>query len=158
MKDDGSQQEKLLSYPDLIMKSVSPDGQWIIAAGPAPGEERPTGGFAYPIKNGSPVRICTYCDAAWSHDQRFFFVRFRAEGSGEGGKAFVIAQAPGGPLPTFRLTVWIMRKICRVYRLCKRSTSTVFPTSRLATIPRSTRFLVSACTATSIKYPFRNNG
>jgi serine/threonine protein kinase/Tol biopolymer transport system component len=101
MKDDGSQQEKLLSYPDLIMKSVSPDGQWIIAAGPAPGEERPTGVFAYPIKNGSPVRICTYCDAAWSHDQRFFFVRFRAEGSGEGGKAFVIAQAPGRPTPNF---------------------------------------------------------
>jgi eukaryotic-like serine/threonine-protein kinase len=101
MKDDGSQQEKLLSYPDLIMKSVSPDGQWIIAAGPAPGEERPTGVFAYPIQTGTPVRICTYCDAAWSHDKRFFFLRFRAEGSGEGGKVFVIAQAPGRPTPNF---------------------------------------------------------
>jgi eukaryotic-like serine/threonine-protein kinase len=101
MKEDGSQQEKLLSYPDLIMKSVSPDGQWIIAAGPAPGEERPTGVFAYPIQNGTPVRICTYCDAAWSHDKRFFFLRFRAEGSGEGGKVFVIAQAPGRPTPNF---------------------------------------------------------
>ncbi len=101
MKEDGSQQEKLLSYPDLIMKSVSPDGQWIIAAGPASGEERPTGVFAYPIQSGAPVRICTYCDAAWSHDQRFFFVRFRAEGSGEGGKVFVIAQAPGRPTPNF---------------------------------------------------------
>lgn len=101
MKEDGSQQEKLLSYPDLIMKSVSPDGQWIIAAGPAPGEERPTGVFAYPIQTGTPVRICTFCDAAWSHDKRFFFLRFRAEGSGEGGKVFVIAQAPGRPTPNF---------------------------------------------------------
>jgi serine/threonine protein kinase/Tol biopolymer transport system component len=101
MKEDGSQQEKLLSYPDLIMKSVSPDGRWIIAAGPAPGEERPTGVFAYPIQSGAPVRICTYCDAAWSHDERFFFLRIRAEGSGEGGKIFVIAQAPGRPTPNF---------------------------------------------------------
>jgi eukaryotic-like serine/threonine-protein kinase len=101
MKEDGTQQEKLLSYPDLIMKSVSPDGQWIIAVGPAPGEERPTGVFAYPIQNGTPVRICTYCDAAWSHDERFFFLRIRAEGSGEGGKVFVIAQAPGRPTPNF---------------------------------------------------------
>jgi hypothetical protein len=101
MKEDGSQQEKLLSYPDLIMRSVAPDGQWIIAAGPAPGEERPTGVFAYPIHSGTPVRICTYCDAAWSRDQRYFFLRFRAEGSGEGGKAFVIAQAPGRPTPNF---------------------------------------------------------
>ena len=101
MKEDGSQQEKLLSYPDLIMKSVSPDGQWIIAAGPAQGEERPTGVFAYPVKSGTPVRICTYCDAAWSRDQKFFFVRLRAEGSGEGGKVFVIAQAPGRPTPNF---------------------------------------------------------
>jgi hypothetical protein len=83
------------------MKSVSPDGRWIIAAGPAPGEERPTGVFAYPIQSGAPVRICTYCDAAWSHDERFFFLRIRAEGSGEGGKIFVIAQAPGRPTPNF---------------------------------------------------------
>jgi hypothetical protein len=101
MKDDETQQEKLLSYPDLIMKSVSPDGQWIIALGSALGRERPTAVFAYPIHGGTPVRVCTYCDAAWSHDGRFFFVRFRAEGSGEGGKVFVIAQAPGRPTPNF---------------------------------------------------------
>ncbi|HXN23537.1 MAG TPA: protein kinase [Candidatus Dormibacteraeota bacterium] len=101
MKEDGTQQEKLLSYPDLIMKSVSPDGRWIIALGPARGEERPTAVFAYPVQSGAPVRICTYCDAAWSHDDKFFFLRFRAEGSGEGGKVFVIAQAPGRPIPNF---------------------------------------------------------
>jgi serine/threonine protein kinase/Tol biopolymer transport system component len=101
MKEDGTQQEKLLSYPDLIMKSVSPDGQWIIALGPALGKEKLTAVFAYPIQGRASVRICTYCDAAWSHDAKFFFLRLRAEGSGEGGKVFVIAQAPGRPTPDF---------------------------------------------------------
>jgi hypothetical protein len=103
MKEDGSQQEKLLSYPDLIMKSVSPDGHWVIALGPTPavGKESPTAVFAYPVDGSEPVRICTHCDAAWSHDGKFFYLRVRAEGTGEGGTLFVIAQAPGRPVPNF---------------------------------------------------------
>ena len=103
MKEDGSQQEKLLSYPDLIMKSVSPGGHWVVALGPTPavGKESPTAVFAYPVESGEPVRICTHCDAAWSHDGKFFYLRVRAEGTGEGGTLFVIAQPPGRPLPNF---------------------------------------------------------
>lgn len=101
MNEDGSHQEKLLSSPDLIMKSISPDRSWIIAAGPASGDERPTGVFAYPIRSGSPIRICTFCDASWSQDGKLFFLRIRAEGSGEGGMVFVIAQVPNRPVPNF---------------------------------------------------------
>jgi hypothetical protein len=152
MKDDETQQEKLLSYPDLIMKSVSPDGQWIIALGSALGKERPTAVFAYPIHGGTPVRVCTYCDAAWSHDGRFFFVRFRAEGSGEGGKVFVIAQAPGRPTPNFPSGGVEREKDLSGLSVFGSLTSRVFHTLRLLPILRYTRFLVSAFTATSTRY------
>jgi hypothetical protein len=103
MKEDGSQEEKLLPYPDLIMKSVSPDGHWVIAVGPTPaeGKETLTAVFAYPIQDAVPVRICTYCDAAWSQDGKLFYLRIRAEGTGEGGTLFAIAQSLGRPVPNF---------------------------------------------------------
>jgi serine/threonine protein kinase/Tol biopolymer transport system component len=101
IKEDGTQQERLLPFPDLLLKAVSPDRQWMIVEAPAPGEDRPSGVFAYPIHGGTPVRICGFCDAGWSQDERFFFVRIRAEGAGEGGKVFGIALARGRILPPF---------------------------------------------------------
>jgi hypothetical protein len=63
--------------------------------------ELTTFGLAYPVQSGASVRICTQCYAAWSHDDKFFYVRIRAEGTGEGGTLFVIAQVPGHPVPNF---------------------------------------------------------
>jgi hypothetical protein len=59
----------------------------------------PSGLLAYPIQGGSPIRICTFCDAAWSHDEGFFYLRLRNEGGGEGGRAFVLALPSGKSLP-----------------------------------------------------------
>jgi Tol biopolymer transport system component len=101
IKEDGTQLEKLLPFPDMLLKAVSPDRQWLIVEAPTPGDDRPTGVLAYPLHGGTPVRICGFCDAGWSHDERFFFARIRAEGAGEGGKVFVIALARGQVLPRF---------------------------------------------------------
>jgi len=99
IKEDGTQLEKLLPYPGLNLKAVSPDGRWVIVTAPTAEGSRPTGLLAYSIKGGHPARICTFCDAAWSRDGRLFYLRFRTEGGGTGGTVFALTLSAGESLP-----------------------------------------------------------
>jgi Tol biopolymer transport system component len=99
MQDDGTQLGRLLSPSGLGLKAVSPDGQWVIVGAPTTEGSRLSGMFAYPVKGGNPIRICTFCDAAWSHDGRLFYLRLRTEGGGTGGTVFALTLPLGRSLP-----------------------------------------------------------
>jgi eukaryotic-like serine/threonine-protein kinase len=101
MQDDGTQLGRLLSHSGLGLKAVSPDGQWVIVGAPTAEGSRLSGMFAYPVKGGNPIRICTFCDAAWSRDGRRFYLRLRTEGEGTGGTVFAITLPSGRSLPEF---------------------------------------------------------
>ena len=57
MRQDGSERRKVTPDPVIYLINVSPDGQWVIAWIPAPGEESPNAIVAYPVSGGRPVRI-----------------------------------------------------------------------------------------------------
>ena len=102
MSDDGSEMEKVVFDTTAVLEAVSPDGSWVVAHVAVPGaseDDRLSGYLAYPVSGGPPTRICEFCDVGWSRDGRFFYLRLRAVGMGEGGTAFVIALPPGKTLP-----------------------------------------------------------
>jgi Tol biopolymer transport system component len=102
IREDGSEMEKMVFDVTNNIEAVSPDGSWVVASVAVPGaseEDRPTGFLAYPVSGGPPTRICAFCDVGWSGDGRFFYLRLRSAGMGEGGTAFVIALPPGKTLP-----------------------------------------------------------
>src|SRR5207302_4850267 len=65
------QAHKLIPDPTLESAMVSPDGNWIVAATPAPDAESPNMVKAYPKDGGTPLPICRRCFMKWTRDQKF---------------------------------------------------------------------------------------
>ena len=83
MSRDGSDRERITSTPILIKYGVSPDGEWVAAAVPVPGNDQkspdresvPMATMAIPVHGGAFRRICgATCSSKWSADGRFFYV------------------------------------------------------------------------------------
>ena len=100
----GSRSFRVLSTPVLSLKSVSPDGQWVIVRVAVPGGEVPRRALmGYPVRGGVPRMICDNdCPAGWTPDGKLFYFCFHGNGMSESGvdwKTALIPLAPGQDLP-----------------------------------------------------------
>jgi serine/threonine protein kinase/Tol biopolymer transport system component len=74
IKLDGTHRELAAETPILGLSDVSRDGEWAVVG--FSGQDAPSHITAVPIRGGRPRIICTYCQAVWSRDGKFFYVRF----------------------------------------------------------------------------------
>jgi len=98
IKEDGSGRQRIFSTPILDMRSVSPDGAWIVGSLTRAASEPLPDTLALPINGGPPRKICTAdCGPRWSADGRFFSVPIAA-------KTLVLPVPPGRQLPDLPAT------------------------------------------------------
>ncbi len=79
--------------PSWEYELISPRGDWRLL-GIDPGNA-----IAHPIPGGSPVPICSSCEAGWGPGGRFLYIRFRDNGEMAGGKTIVIGLPAGKEIP-----------------------------------------------------------
>ena len=106
VKEDGTGYQKVWPDPILDFFSVSPDGEWLIAGAPVSSEGISAALFAYPVRGGTPVRICLGdCNARWDRAGKFFYLALIEMGSRGGRARTVVLPAPrGGGLPRIPLS------------------------------------------------------
>jgi serine/threonine protein kinase len=81
MKPDGTARSKVGSSPIFDLRSVSPDGRWVVAHVKSPDEEHPYSVVAYPIDGGEPVQLCySLCTGNWSTSGLFFYLQVPPSG------------------------------------------------------------------------------
>jgi eukaryotic-like serine/threonine-protein kinase len=91
-RPDGTGMGKALQQPIAQMGSVSPDGRWISAWAPIPGNGMPAT-QAFPLDGRRPATvICGWCDFGWLPSAAWF-------GSLDGKSTYVVPLAPGQILP-----------------------------------------------------------
>jgi Tol biopolymer transport system component len=97
---DGTGLTKLFEHPVIGTRSISPDGQWLLAYA-RPSRERTGIIMAFPLRGGAPIRIGgSGLHATWSPDGSLLFVSFgRNTYSGRSGNTYVIRLPPGRTLP-----------------------------------------------------------
>jgi hypothetical protein len=92
VRPDGTGLRKALEQPVLLLAGVSPDGRWIAAWAPRPGNGPPAI-QALPLDGGPPVLISAlFPRLRWSLDGRSSFLRGLH-------RTYVIPLAPGEDLP-----------------------------------------------------------
>jgi Tol biopolymer transport system component len=79
MKPDGSGRRKITPERILDVHSVAPDGHWILASAPNPGEEQTTATKAFSVDGTKAVKVCLgYCQLVWDPDGKFAYLFFPA--------------------------------------------------------------------------------
>jgi len=97
IKKDGSGRERITNATILEKVSVSPNGEWVVAAVNVPGA--PAGVSAVSVRSGEIVRICSYeCPSWWSPDGKTFYITTERAAS-TAGRTLAIPLAPGKALP-----------------------------------------------------------
>jgi eukaryotic-like serine/threonine-protein kinase len=77
MKADGSARRKVSAEPILDLHAISPDGRWVFAGAPNPGEEETAGMKAFSLEGGSSVKVCVgFCGIMWDQDLKFVYLDF----------------------------------------------------------------------------------
>ena len=105
VKEDGTGRQKVWPNPILDFFSVAPDGEWVIAGGPVAHEEISAALSAYPVRGGTPVRICVGdCYARWDRAGKSFYVALVEMGSRGGRAQTIVLPAHGGDLPKIPLS------------------------------------------------------
>ena len=84
---DGSELRKALMPPVFLFDSVSPDGRWIIAWAPLPGNGPPLA-QAFPLDGGPPIPIGPFHFLSWSLDGRSMLMG-----------PYIVPLRPGEALP-----------------------------------------------------------
>jgi len=97
MKEDGTGRQKVTPDPILDLESVSPDGQWVIAA--IEGSAEQFAAVAYSTSGGPPIAVCDVCHALWGPDGKFLYVWFHGWGGAEVSRTFAVPVPPGKSLP-----------------------------------------------------------
>jgi serine/threonine protein kinase len=90
---DGEQRKV---YPAALQDfhGVSPNGKWLLSgADPV---------VARRVPNGSPVRICAFCEIGWGPGGKILYLRFRNIGTMGGGRTVAIALHESGGLPSLQ--------------------------------------------------------
>jgi eukaryotic-like serine/threonine-protein kinase len=86
---DGTGLQKALAEPVLFLGSVSPDGRWISAWAPLPGNGPPAN-QAFPLDGGPPIQIGgSFTYLSWPLDGRSVFI----------AGSYLVPLAPGEALP-----------------------------------------------------------
>ncbi|MGD1082226.1 MAG: hypothetical protein ABR881_28240 [Candidatus Sulfotelmatobacter sp.] len=98
MKPDGTARSKVVGSPIFELRSVSPDGRWVVAHVKSPDEEHPYSVVAYPIDGGEPVQLCySLCTGNWSTSGLFFYLQVPPTGD---LNTYMLPLRPGRTLPT----------------------------------------------------------
>ena len=76
--------------------AVSPDGRWVVATSPNPGEESTAGASAFAVDGGAAVPLCLgYCDLTWNIARTLSYIDFPS--LHEGSYALPVAHDTGLP-------------------------------------------------------------
>jgi eukaryotic-like serine/threonine-protein kinase len=79
MKPDGSGRRKITPERILDLHSVAPDGHWILASAPNPGEESTAATKAFSVDGTESVKVCLgYCQSMWDPGGKFVYLSFSA--------------------------------------------------------------------------------
>jgi hypothetical protein len=89
---DGTRLQKAFAEPVFLLWGVSPDGRWISAWAPLPGNEG-SSNQAFPLDGRPPIRIGSSTFLKWSLDGRSVFIITLAS------PAYQIPLQPGEALP-----------------------------------------------------------
>jgi eukaryotic-like serine/threonine-protein kinase len=84
---DGTGLRKALTEPVFLLTAVPPDGRWIVAWAPLPGNGSPSI-QAFPLDGGPPIQIGNFLFPSWSLDGRSVFIA-----------GYLIPLPPGEALP-----------------------------------------------------------
>lgn len=97
--------ERIVDTPILNKFSVSPDGEWVVAFAPAPGEDASsetgrTQTVAVPVRGGATKKICSgICASTWSSDGSVFYVVIEESASATPGTTLAIPVPAGKSVP-----------------------------------------------------------
>jgi eukaryotic-like serine/threonine-protein kinase len=97
MKADGSQRRRIVAQRILDLVSVSPNGQWILAAVPSANEQSPYSTVAFATDGSSSRPICTdYCRMFWDSNGTAVYLHDYTLGSTD---SLILRVASPGGLP-----------------------------------------------------------
>ncbi len=95
VRPDSSGLRKALDQPILAINGVTPDGQWIEAWAPMPGN-RPSAVQVFPLRSGSPIVIGSNTHLQWSHRGETLWI---SGGAVANGRIYAVPLALGKMLP-----------------------------------------------------------
>ena len=98
MNLDGSNRSKVIPYPIIEIRSVSPTRRWVIAFVPSPPDGGGLGVLAIPMEGGPPRRLCGTCAAGWSTNGKFLFVELEQPSRASPGRSLAI-RVDSGEIP-----------------------------------------------------------
>jgi hypothetical protein len=76
MKQDGTIRSKVVADPVFDLRSVSPDGRWVVAHANSPDAEHPYSVVAFSLNGGKPVQLCySLCTGNWTTSGLFFYLQ-----------------------------------------------------------------------------------
>jgi eukaryotic-like serine/threonine-protein kinase len=100
MNADGSHRSKLLPYPILDFRGVSPNRRWATASIPKAAENNDPEVVEIAMDGGALRRICAgYCIPRWSTDGKILFVPVEEPSRTSPGRSLAIPVGPGENLP-----------------------------------------------------------
>jgi eukaryotic-like serine/threonine-protein kinase len=77
MNADGTNRRKISAERVFDIHAVSPDGHWVVAGSPTPGEEQPGAVIAFAVDGGEAVRLCRGpCYLTWNSSGTFLYIDF----------------------------------------------------------------------------------
>jgi eukaryotic-like serine/threonine-protein kinase len=95
VRPDGTGVQKALEQPVLFVRNVSPDGKWLTASAPLPGNGPPFA-QAFSLGGGTPVTIAGTMNLQWSFDGRFSFLSSNTIAV---GRTYIVPLPTGKSLP-----------------------------------------------------------
>jgi Periplasmic component of the Tol biopolymer transport system len=95
VRPDGTELRKAIEQPILAASGVSPDGRWIEAWAPLPGN-RPSAVQIFPLRGGSPVVIGSNPFLQWSHTGDSIWI---SGGAVAYGRTYIVPLTWGKTLP-----------------------------------------------------------
>jgi eukaryotic-like serine/threonine-protein kinase len=99
MKDDGTQEEKIISEPIVYAFGISPDERFAIVGRTLNREDKWWDAEAVPIAGGPWVSLCaSWCDANWSRDGKAMYFYWRSFSGNP--RTYVVPMPHGSDLPT----------------------------------------------------------
>jgi DNA-binding winged helix-turn-helix (wHTH) protein/WD40 repeat protein len=101
MNQDGSGRSKVVPYPIIEIRGISPARRWLTVIAPYPdGNRMVPRVLAIPLNGGPARQLCaSYCEPAWSSIGRFLLVPVESSSQTTPGRSLVLPVGPGETLP-----------------------------------------------------------
>jgi len=96
---DGAHRSRVLSYPILHFRGISPGRRWAVVEVTEKSDKELPSDTAVPLDGGPARRLCQgYCDVDWSTTGKFLFVTVQIRSRTDPGRTLVIPIGPGESL------------------------------------------------------------